>query len=366
MKTKYMLLAFLGSLFFASCSEKNGYTILPDDKATLGKQIFSDTNLSSSGTQSCASCHAPDKGFSDPTSRSQSEGAVSGVFGNRNATALSYNVFSPARFYNNDDETFVGGFFWDGRAANLQAQAIGPMLNPVEMNNKDIHEVSAKIKTASYYSKLVSLYVNAQSDDQLMSFVTDALAKFETSREVNSFTSKFDYYSQGVIAFTVDEKKGLDLFQGKAKCANCHILDPDERTGKVLFTDFTYDNIGVPKNMTNPFYNQPTAVNPAGAGYIDLGIGAIVSQAQHNGRFKVPSLRNVAITGPYFHNGTFTTLNQVIRFYNRRDLKTGEFGPPEVSENVNVEELGDLKMTETEEQQLEIFLKTLTDHYRQS
>jgi cytochrome c peroxidase len=363
MKTHIYTLLVSG-LILTGCSEEADYKELPIQTSDLGKEIFFDTNLSNPGGQSCASCHAPETGFSDPLGHSQSEGVLPGAFGSRNSPALSYNVFAPKRFFNFIDDTYVGGLFLDGRADDLKAQMIAPMLNPVEMNNTDIHQIASKIKTASYYSKIVNLYGKPESDQQLMLFVSDAIAKFETSEQVNPFSSKFDYYSKGLAEFTSDEKKGLDLFQNKAKCANCHVLDKDKNTGKILFTDFTYDNIGVPKNPNNPFYSQPAAANPAGNNFIDLGIGTIVNDPGHNGKFKVPTLRNIAISAPYFHNGAFKTLNEVIRFYNRRDLNTGEFGQPEVSDNVNKEELGNLNLTETEEHQLELFLLTLTDHYK--
>lgn len=364
-KTLILLFSLTFSFTVISCSDDySEYVSLPKEKIEVGKAIFTDTNLSNPTGQSCASCHGAEKAFSDPKNSAISNGAITTAFGNRNAPSLSYNIFSPVRFYNSDDQTYVGGLFLDGRSPNLQEQFIHPMLNPVEMNNTDKAMVASKIKTASYYTKLVAVYGNPASDTDLLSYVADALATFQKSAEVNSFTSKFDYVSKGLATYTEEEKKGLDLFKGKGKCAQCHILDPDERTGKVLFTDFTYDNIGVPKNPTNPFYNQPATINPAGVNYIDLGLGAIVNESQHNGKFRVPTLRNIAVTGPYFHNGAIATLREAIHFYNVRDLNTGEFSAPEYNTNVNDKELGDLKLTPTEEILIEKFLLTLTDHYR--
>ena len=364
MKTNFILLFFF-ALFISSCNDdRSEYTTIPTDKIEIGKALFKDTNLSNPIGQACASCHSPENAFSDPNNTPITQGAVANAFGNRNVPSLSYNVFAPSRYYNDVDGTYIGGLFLDGRSNSLQEQFIHPILNPVEMNNSSIAEVANKIKNASYYTQIVSVYGATNSDSELLTYVADALARYQKSSEVNSFTSKFDYASKGLVAYTEDEKKGLNIFKEKGKCAQCHILDGDENTGKVLFTDFSYDNIGVPKNSTNPFYNQPTSVNPLGANYVDLGIGAIVNQPEHNGKFKVPTLRNIAITGPYFHNGSFSTLKQVIHFYNVRDLNTGEFGPPEYNQNVNTTELGDLKLTEAEEFQLEKFLLTLTDHYR--
>ncbi|MEI7508293.1 MAG: cytochrome c peroxidase [Flavobacterium sp.] len=349
----------------SSCTKyDNDYVTIPNEKIDLGKAIFFDTNLSNPIGQACASCHAPEKAFSDPTNSAISQGAVLTAFGNRNAPSLSYGVFSPKQYYNAIDQTYIGGFFLDGRSNSLENQFIHPLLNPVEMNNNSIHDVVEKIKAANYFTKLKSIYGTIASDSEIINAVADAVSVYEKSIEVSSFTSKFDYYSKQLVAFTSDEQKGLALFSGKAKCANCHVIDADETTGKVLFTDFSYDNIGVPKNNTNPFYTQPASVNPLGTSYIDYGIGAINGRIEDKGKFKVPTLRNIAITGPYFHNGVFATLKQVIHFYNTRNLQTGEFNPPEVSENVNIEELGNLNLTLDEEGQLEKFLLTLTDHYR--
>ncbi len=365
MSIKYYFYLFFLSILYTSCDDSQSeYTTIPADKIALGKKIFFDTNLSNPIGQACASCHAPEKAFSDPNNRDISQGIVTNAFGNRNAPSLSYNVFAPIRYFDPIDETYVGGLFLDGRSPTLQEQFIHPLLNPVEMNNPDASTVANKIRSSTYFTDFTTIYGTETSDEVLLSYVADALSKYQKSKEVNSLTSKFDYASRGLVAYTEDERKGLNLFKDKAKCALCHVLDSDENTGKVLFTDFTYDNIGVPRNVTNPFYNQSLIVNPDGSNFVDLGIGAIVNQPQHNGKFKVPTLRNIAITAPYFHNGSMATLREVIRFYNIRDLNSGEFGPPEYSQNLNITELGNLGLSATEEYQLEKFLETLTDHYR--
>lgn len=365
MNSKLIITVFSLVILCLSCSDdQSEYKSIPTDKIALGKAIFFDTNLSNPIGQACASCHSPEKGFSDPNNNAISHGSIATAFGNRNAPSLSYNIFSPTQYYNTKDETFIGGLFLDGRSSSLQEQFIHPMINPVEMNNASAHVVVEKIKIAPYFAKLSSIYGNSNADGDILSYVADALSIFQKSSEINSFTSKFDYVSKGLVTYTDDEKKGLNLFKEKAKCANCHVLEADSNTGKVLFTDFSYDNIGVPKNISNPFYNQPVSVNPNGVNYLDLGIGAIKGNAIDNGKFRVPTLRNIAITGPYFHNGSFLTLKQVIHFYNTRDLNTGEFAAPEVNQNINIEELGNLQMTNQEENQLEKFLETLTDHYR--
>jgi cytochrome c peroxidase len=363
MKNISILSPILLGLFFVSCSDDaQEYENIPDAKIALGKQIFFDKNLSNPIGQACASCHAPEKGFSDSLNQDISIGANGTSFSNRNAPNLSYNVFAPTQFYNTTDETYIGGFFYDGRSPNLQEQMIHPFIGSSEMNNGSIANVVIKIKNASYYQEIQKIYGKKTADSEIFSAVADALTKFQTSREVNSFTSKFDYYSKQLVPFTEDEKQGLALFQGKGKCAQCHVLDADPKIGKVLFTDFSYDNLGVPRNNSNPFYNQSS--NTAGNTYVDLGIGSIKNEPQHNGKFKVPSLRNAAISEPYYHNGSIATLKEAIHFYNVRDLNTGEFGPPEYNQNVNSTELGNLGLTEKEEFQIEKFINTLTDHYR--
>lgn len=364
MHSKLFLLAVLSITLFSSCShETEEYTSIDNQKIILGEEIFNDTNLSNPIGQSCASCHSLEKGFSDPLNRAISEGAVATIFGNRNAPSLSYNVFSPSRYYNTEDETFIGGLFLDGRSPSLQEQFIHPLLNPLEMNNESSSKVVEKIKNASYYSKIKNLYGNSPFESDILSYVADALMQFQTSDKVNPFTSKYDYYIQGRATLTLEEKKGLALFEGKALCSQCHVTDPDPIQQKILFTDFSYDNIGVPKNESNPFYNQSATANPDGANFIDLGIGKIVNKPEDNGKFRVPTLRNIAISAPYFHNGSFKNLEDVVHFYNVRDLNTGEFSAPEVLQNVNKDELGNLKLSYEEEQNLIAFLKTLTDGY---
>lgn len=363
MKKSLLISILFFGLILTSCSDDaQEYENIPDAKIALGKQIFFDKNLSNPIGQACASCHAPEKGFSDSFNQDISVGANGSNFSNRNAPNLAYNVFAPTQFYNNTDETYIGGFFYDGRSPNLQEQMLHPFIGSSEMNNGSIANVVTKIKNAIYFSEIQKIYGNKTSDTEIFSAIADAVSKFETSREVNSFTSKFDYYSKQLVSFTDDEKQGLALFKGKGKCAQCHVLDADPNTGKVLFTDFSYDNLGIPRNNSNPFYNQSS--NPAGNAYVDLGIGLIKNQPQHNGKFKVPSLRNSAISAPYYHNGSVATLKEAIHFYNVRDLNTGEFGPPEYNQNVNQTELGNLGLTAKEETQIEIFINTLTDHYR--
>ena len=158
------------------------------------------------------------------------------------------------------------------------------------------------------------------------------------------------------------EKLGLELYQNKGLCAECHILDRDVRAHRTLFTDHTYDNLGIPKNPENPHYNVPAEYFLLTSDSIDLGLGAIVNKAEENGKFRVTTLRNVELTAPYGHNGYFKTLEEIVHFYNVRDV-SNEFPPAEYTATVNKDELGDLKLTVDEEEALVAFMKTLTDGY---
>lgn len=324
----------------------------------LGRKLFFDANLSNPAGQSCASCHAPGKAFADPQHRAVSAGAVPTLFGIRNASAVAYAAFTPPLQFDSTEEHYVGGFFWDGRANTLAEQATGPLLNHVEMNGSA--ELVAQRLQQADYRKLFEQVYGAQvlaDPEKTLNNLGKAIAAFETTTAFQPFTSKFDYVQQGKAKFTAEEQLGLQLFNDpkKGNCAACHPSEPDARTGKVLFTDFTYDNIGLPANpeiktrLKDKY--QP-----------DLGLGAIVKNAEENGKFKVPTLRNVALTAPYFHNGVIKTLEESVQFYNQRD--GGKFGKPEVPQNVNHDELGNLKLTHREVKALVAFMHTLTDGYQ--
>lgn len=367
----FIVMLIASSMSFIQCkgeSTTEPQVDLAAKKAALGRQIFFDANLSTPGGQSCSSCHAPATGFSDPNHSLVSPGAISSLSTARNAPSIKYSMFTPVLHFDNVDSTYVGGFFLDGRVNTLEDQAKMPFLNHLEMNNADKTAVVAKVKLASYYNTFVEIYGNSTDVDKTYDNIADAIAAFERSPEVNPFTSKFDYYLKGEATFTAQEARGFELFKdtARAKCANCHITDADATSGKVLFTDFTYDNIGVPKNMKNPYYKNPSSDNPDGASFLDLGLGGFLKSHEDDGRFKVPSLRNAEVTGPYFHNGFFDKLEDVVHWYNVRDSATaaGGFPPEEITGNVNAEELGKLGLNKQEEDDIVAFIKTLTDGYK--
>jgi hypothetical protein len=327
--------------------------------------IFFDLSLSDPDGQSCASCHDPKAGFSDPNHAAISPGISKGLFGNRNAPSISYAHFSTKRYFDSREQTFVGGFFLDGRVNSMQDQIKKTLFNPLEMNNKDLKKLVAKIKKASFYPAFIKLYGSKQTNKQILDNLAEAIVSYEKTIDVNPFTSKFDYYLKGKVKLSKIEMQGMQLFkdENKAKCANCHLLKKDRKAGKVLFTDYTYDNIGVPKNDKNPYYTLSLNYNSKGLKYIDLGLGETTKSKEENGKFKVPTLRNIEVTAPYFHNGVFNTLEEVVHFYNKRDVDSKIKGP-ECAENLNIDEVGDLKLTKQEEKALVAFMKTLTDGYK--
>jgi len=341
------------------------------EKIALGKAIFFDTNLSEPSGQSCASCHAPEAGFANPNHiNPTSEGAVAGLFADRNAPSIAYSQYSPEFYY--DGTGYIGGQFLDGRAATLEIQAGGPPLNPVEMHNASKESYISKIAKAAYADEFKRIYGENIFADSNKTFtaIGDALAYYERSSQLSKFTSKFDAFQNGKAIFTAQEKLGLDLFVGKGKCFICHpISNEDLTTVPALFTEYDYDNIGVPKNPNNKFYPLSKEYNPDGANFIDVGLARnprVIADgrvAETRGMFKTPTLRNVEKTGPYMHNGVFTTLKEVVSFYNTRDSNPSNWGNPEVPENVNKDVIGDLKLTQSEEEAIVAFLMTLTDGY---
>lgn len=340
--------------------------------AAVGRLIFFDASLSEPGGQSCATCHAPERGFTDPRGADTSQGVIAGLFGARNAPTAAYAAFAPAFHWDAAEGLYIGGQFLDGRASTLQDQAQGPPLNPIEMHNADRDAYVAKVAAAPYAPRLKALHGADLFTEGGRAFdaIAQAVAAFERTAEVSPFTSKYDAYLEGATVLTAQERRGLALFEGRGGCAACHPSTSEDPKVGPLFTDFTYDNLGVPRNATNPFYGMPASVNPAGPAFVDVGLAGnpqVIAEgraAANRGKFKVPTLRNVARTAPYFHNGSVPTLKQVVAFYNRRDVAPTRFGAPEVPENVNRTELGNLGLSEAEEDDLVAFLHTLSDGYR--
>jgi len=332
----------------------------------LGKQLFFDPLLSDPPGQSCASCHAPQSGFADPRQTAVSEGVHHGRFTRRNAPSIAYLGLVLPLHYDEKEGTYIGGLFYDGRAKGFVDQIEGPLFSPVEMANASKHRLIERLRKSSYLAEFRKLFGEEALADTDSGFAQlgEVLAAFQRSREVSPFSSKYDLYLAGKVTFTAAEQRGLKLFadEKKGNCAACHPHEPGPDGSPPLFTDFTYDNIGLPKNTKSPYLTQSGEFNPAGKSDIDLGLGATVNDRRQNGKFKVTTLRNISLTAPYMHNGMFATLEEVVDFYNTRDVDP-KWSPPEVPENVNKEELGDLKLADNEVQDIVTFLKTLTDGY---
>lgn len=329
------------------------------DSAIIGKLIFFDKNLSEPAGVSCATCHSPMSGFADPRHTAFSEGSNHQI-GTRNANAIAYMGFAPNRRAEIVRGVWeeVGGFFWDGKAEFLNQQALFPLTNVHEMNNISFTNVSSKIKRAPYFNKLKNLFGNnLMADSQTIVFyAVECLQAFELSHQVNQFTSKFDFYLQGKAKLSSQEMRGMQLFNDstKAKCALCHLSTPTPyaSTNKILFTDYSYDNIGLPKNPLQK--NLP----------IDSGVAKFErNNPSEVGRFKTPSLRNIEKTAPYMHSGIFNTLEEVLEFYNERDINP-KFAHPEVASTINKTDLGNLKLAKQDISDIIAFLKTLTDGFK--
>jgi len=339
-----------------------------DDEQALGKRLFFDASLSTPPGQGCFSCHAPTAGFADPR-RDQpvSAGVHADRFGSRNAPSTAYAAYSPAFHFDEEEGLYVGGQFWDGRAATLEEQTQGPLLNPVEMANPDKTTVVKKVRAGGYRKAFEQVYGAGALDQVEPAFerIVAAIAAYERSPEMNPFSSKYDAWLRGEAELTPQEERGLALFKAedKGNCAACHPADPGADGSPPLFTDFTYDNLGLPRNPELPHYRMPETFNPDGAGFIDPGLGKTTGDPAQHGMHKVSTLRNIALTAPYMHNGVIGTLRETVEFYNARDVDP-RWQPPEVAENINREELGDLKLSDAEIDAITAFMRTLSDGYR--
>lgn len=332
--------------------------------------MFNDKSLSVSGKQSCATCHVASRAFTaDPATDQGLPVPLGGpnmdIPGFRNTPSLMYASLTPAFFL--DDGTPTGGFFRDGRASSLDVQAEQPFITAFEMANHDAAEVVGRLQQspASLQAFIAAYGAQVLGDPQTaLVDMGHALAAYEIEDpDFHPFTSKFDYWLQGKAQLTTQEQQGLALFNnpGKGNCTACH---PSQRQGyseHPLFTDFTYDNIGVPRNwdIAANALNPVSPISgvslisymPVGPGnvpadaeyaYYDLGLCGPFQPADNDpaprtvfshittlcGLFKVPTLRNIAITAPYFHNGRFSDLHQVVEWYVTRDINNNTGNNP--------------------------------------
>lgn len=429
---------------------------------SLGKALFFDTRLSNPVGQSCASCHSPETGFTFPVSVINKRlgvptGAIPSRVVARAVPQISYSAFNPPGLPHFDGslELYIGGQFWDGHAPNLVEQAKLPFVNANEMNNltgnqPDPAMVVNKVKTGPNAQKFRAVFgpnIFAHPTDEVFQDIAIAIAAYEKSKEVSPLSSKYDAWLAGRVNLTARELNGLRLVTGTwtgrpdgatfprfAHCVECHMIPSVPSSGPDLWTLTCYQNIGVPRNPDNPFYTQtdpatnPVGYNPEGAAFIDYGLGVTIYQQLGlppgnvgpgssgegdffgvNGQFKAPSLRNVdrrphpGFVKAYMHNGVFKSLDQVVHFYNTRNLTShrgevidftrehpyqGLTGHPlwDAPEYPSVDTLlnpdgvsgllpgtgpggesgaqvGNLGMTHKEEEDIVAFLKTLSDGY---
>lgn len=380
----------LGVLMLVSIAAAEDSELTPMEE--LGKAIFFDENLSINENQSCASCHGTEVGFTGPSSDTNAhgavyEGSIPGSFGDRKPPSAAYATLSPI-FHQDKKGLFTGGNFWDGRATGeilgnpAADQALGPFLNPVEQALSEPADVVTRVCAGSYAELFMEVWGTEACDlenvDSAYGQIGLSIAAYEASSEVNAFSSKYDLTFMGMAKLSKEEQTGFALFHGKGKCKLCH------PSGKETpFTDFTFDNLGIPQNPENPAGVAPAFVDPGLGGFLkNSGYDEEVYMAEW-GKHKVPTLRNVGLkpsddfVKAYGHNGYFKSLEGIVHFYNTRDvlsvcpgayteaeaLAADCWPAPEVAENVNSDELGDLGLTVEEEAAIVAFLRTLSDGY---
>jgi cytochrome c peroxidase len=355
--------------------------------AQLGDKIFHDPSLSASGTLACSGCHDAAHAHAQPNTLAVPlGGAGMDVEGTRNSPSLNYASFTPP-FHFESDGTPVGGFNRDGRASDFQAQARRPFLSANEMANASAADVVSKLATRPYVGEFQALFgANIlNSPDDAFDRMLFALAQYQKEdADFHPFDSKYDFFLAGKATLTDQELRGLALFNNPSKgnCAACHPSARGADGSPPLFTDFTYDNIGVPRN--------PDIDSNADSTYFDLGLCGpfrtdLAARVDLCGAFKVPTLRNVDRTAPYFHNGRFATLKAALQFYVRRDTNPEEFypldgnGQPIKFDDLPAAYLGNVNITEVpynrhpgdtptlsdaEIDDVIGFLKTLNDGYK--
>lgn len=280
-----------------------------------------------------------------------------------------------------------GGFFWDGRASTLKEQARGPLLNPNEMANRSVADVVAKLAAAPYAPRFREVFGADIFSDPPLAFrrMTSALQRYQLEDpEFAPFTSKFDEVNAGRATFTAQEANGLALFNrvDKGNCAQCHTSTKPANAPGALFTDFGYDNLGVPRNAEIAANADPAFFDRGLCGDTRTDLAARTDLC---GSFKVPTLRNAALRKHFFHNGVFDSLEDVIRFYVRRDINPKSFysldanGNPVLYNDLPEALRGNVTrqlplgrtaaqgpgLTASEIADVAAFLRTLTDGYAQ-
>jgi len=371
-----LIFLIFSSLSFSVFAAENGESIDQTKLEDLGRALFFDVSLSRDKTQGCATCHDPAQAFIDwrdnGVNRAVSMGGDFTSLGDRNAPTASYAAVIPD-FHRNAEGDYVGGMFWDGREPDLESQAGGPFLNPLEMQMLDKASVVARLQEHTLFPyAFKSLFGETVFEDVDTAYLrmTQAIVAFERTEFFSPFDSKYDRYLQGDYEPTDEEELGISLFFSEqfTNCNQCHQLHTSPVAEREPFSSYKYFNIGTPINKA------VRELNGLGINHVDPGLleNPAVDDPAQAGKFKTPTLRNVALTAPYMHNGVFQDLKTVVQFYNKYNVRgpaadinpeTGErWGEPEVAENIALEELesGDA-LDERRINALVAFMKMLTD-----
>jgi cytochrome c peroxidase len=354
-----------------------------DARVEAGRLLFFDKRLSDPPGTACASCHDPARAFTgdNGSGRAVARGSRPGTLGTRNVPTLMYLADSPGPGWSerNGKAAPSGGFFWDGRAVTLADQALGPLFTLHEMGNRDAAELVARVAAspaAPWLRQAFGSDVFAEPGAALQSIVA-AIAAFDQSPVFAPYSSKFDAVLRGEARLSAAEERGRRLFTlaDRGNCSACHTMDPDSRDPRESpFTDFGFHALGVPRNA---------AIAAAGThdlGYCAAQPGGAAANARWCGAFKTPTLRNIALTAPYMHNGRFATLREAVAFYATRDTAPGRwYGggeqfddlPPALRGNVDRDtppyqrQPGQrAALSDREVDDIVAFLLTLTDGYR--
>lgn len=296
--------------------------------AAVGERLFNETALSASGKLACASCHVEARGHADAQGSFLPMGGADGSHQGLRSSPSARYLDQAGPFGFDAQGRPHGGLFWDGRANSRIEQARGPLFNSGEMANADAAALAARLGALPYAADLraaAGLSATA-SDDQLVDAAIAALARYQAEDpKFHPFTSKFDAVQDGRATFTAQEQRGLDLFNDpqRGNCASCHDSRPAPGLNRALFTNFSYHALGVPRN-----HSQATV----DANFFDLGLcgpqrSDLAGRTELCGLFRTPTLRNVALTAPYFHNASFASLEDVVAFYATRDLDPARWYP---------------------------------------
>jgi len=291
----------------------------------LGRRIFFDAALSEPKGTSCASCHDPGRAYAGDhgSGAGVALGSRPGVLARRSTPSLYYLKYVPKfRFFSDDSDKHAldlepyGGFFWDGRSDSIADLVQQPLLNPREMNNRDLAQIAEKLRRAPYAAAFAKLFPGALDDAKTSAAALGtALQEFLTLPEMAPFSSKFDDYVRGRVKLSPLEARGLQLFKDplRGNCASCHIVTEESRSPESsLFTDYGYEAVGAPRNARLTKRDEDRGLcertdrdNPS-------------NETQWCVSFRTPSLRNVALRNGLMHNGSFTSLREVVRFYATR------------------------------------------------